>query len=169
MAWKPPLAGLSAGQRRWHLSRKLSSAPESSSAKVFRAPPGHSRVTGRQVRRRLEESSWNAPTSDPLFTSGRALLLDTAARSGPSHHSRSTPCPAGDVLAPRAIPWSGPPSWPLTRLWGAMVGSDEPRSWAVGVAETAGIMGRVVTEVGTSFALLVSGPPGGHRRRSPWR
>ena len=39
---------------------------------------------------------------------GANLLLDTAPRSGPSHHSRSTPCPAGDALAPRAKPreWS---------------------------------------------------------------
>ena len=56
-------------------SKKLSLAPKSSSAEVFQARV--TRVTGRQVRRQLEESSWYAPTSDPRFTSGRCLLLDT--------------------------------------------------------------------------------------------
>ena len=38
-------------------SRKLSSAPESRSADVFRTSPDNSRVTGRQVRLGLEDSS----------------------------------------------------------------------------------------------------------------
>ena len=87
--------------------RKLSSAPESSSAEVFWVRPGHSRVTDRQVRRRLEESSWNAPTSDPRFTSGRRLLTDTAPRSDLPLRSRDTPSPSGGACAPLARPWSG--------------------------------------------------------------
>ena len=146
-------------------SRKLSSASESSSAKVFQAHPGHSRMTGRQVRRRLEESSWYAP-SDPRFTSGHALLPDTGPRSGPSHHSENTPSPAGAAHAPPVRPGNGPPSWPQTRLWGAMVGNDGPRSGTIGVAETVGVMGRGAAEAGTWLASLTFGPP--DRRLRKW-
>ena len=53
-------------------SKRLSSAPESSRADVLLVPPFQLRVTGRQVRLRVEDSIGNAPTSAPLSTSGRA-------------------------------------------------------------------------------------------------
>ena len=150
-------------------SRKLSSAPESSSAEVFWARPAHSRVTGRQVRRRLEESSWKAPTSDPRFTSGRRLLMDTALQSDPPLCSRNTPSPSGGARAPLARLWSGPPSWPQTRIWGLMVGSDGLRSGVVGVEKVVVDAGWGAAKTGIWLALHVPDPPGVRRRVLPGR
>ena len=140
-------------------SRNLSSAPESRSAEVFWARPAHSRVTGRQVRRQLEESSWNAPPSDPRFTSGRCLLTDTVPRSDLPLRSRNTPSPSSGARTPLARPWSGPPSWPQTCLWGLMVGSDGLRSGVVGGEEVVGDAGRGAVRMETWLALRASDPP----------
>ena len=52
------------------VSKKLSSAPESSSADVFFVLPVQFRVTGRQVRLRVENSIGITPTSAPRSTIG---------------------------------------------------------------------------------------------------
>ena len=99
-------------------------------------------------------------TSDPRFTSGRRLLLDTAPRSDPSLHSRSMPSPSGVACTPLMRPWSGPPSWPQTRLWGLMVGSDGLHSRVAGVEKVVGDAERDVAGVGILLASHISDPPG---------
>ena len=84
------------------VSRKLSSVPESRRAEVFRAPPLHSRETGRQVRLLEESSIGMAPSSAPLLTSGHFLLTGTERQSGPacSNRSRHGPCDVAHVPSP---------------------------------------------------------------------
>ena len=74
------------------VSRNDSSAPESRRAELFRDPPSHCRVTGRQVRWRLEESRRDTPTSASCSTRGawsfywtrpREMTLLTAPEAGP--------------------------------------------------------------------------------------
>ena len=95
------------------VSKKLSSAPESSKAEVFLLPPLQSRVIGRQVQLRVEESRGITPTSAPQSTSGHDLLPGISRQNVQPLHSTNKPAPELISHIPPSIAWIGPPSWLL--------------------------------------------------------
>ena len=150
-------------------SKKLSSAPESRSAEVFWAPPGHCRVTGRHVRLRLEDSRCDTPTSAPRSTSGRRLLPDRLWRSDPSPRTRSTPTLSGSDNAPLRGPGTSPPLSAQAHPWAGVVSYVQSRpagGWLVGSTEgyRSGLSGAV-----SGVASSVVGPPAGSRSGWPGR